>query len=61
MSADTPIVFVVDDEPTHLAAVARLLRASGFEVQTFSLAKDSFAQRSEDARAACSPTCRCPG
>jgi len=44
MSEDTPIVFVVDDEPTHLAAVARLLRASEFEVQTFSSAKDSFGQ-----------------
>jgi FixJ family two-component response regulator len=49
MSTDTPIVFVVDDDASHLAATARLLRASGFEVQTFSSAQDFLARRPADA------------
>ena len=28
-------VFLVDDEPSVLKAIARLLRASGFNVETF--------------------------
>ena len=49
MSADAPIVFVVDDDASHLAAVTRLLRPSGFEVQTFSSAEGFLAQRPTDA------------
>jgi RNA polymerase sigma factor (sigma-70 family) len=36
-------VFVVDDEPTVLAALERMLRASGYEVSTFSAPADFLA------------------
>ena len=35
MSAPTPTVFVVDDDASFLAAVSRLLRATGHSVRTF--------------------------
>jgi FixJ family two-component response regulator len=35
-----PIVHVVDDDPSFLGAVARLLRAGGYEVRTFASAAD---------------------
>lgn len=38
MSANTPTVFVVDDDTSFLASVSRLLRASGFLVKAFSSA-----------------------
>jgi FixJ family two-component response regulator len=38
MPAPTPIVCVVDDDPSFLRAVTRLLRAGGYEVKTFSSA-----------------------
>ena len=33
---EAPTVYVVDDDPSYLAAVVRLLHAAGFEVQGFS-------------------------
>lgn len=44
-----PTVHVVDDDASFLAAVSRLLRASGFVVRTFSSAGDFLAQRDADA------------
>ena len=38
MSTPAPVVHVVDDDASFLVAVARLLRASGFVVKTFSSA-----------------------
>jgi FixJ family two-component response regulator len=35
MDAQAPIVFLVDDEPTVVKALARLLSASGFEIRSF--------------------------
>jgi len=35
VSASSAIVHVVDDDPSFLTAVARLLRAGGFDVKTF--------------------------
>lgn len=35
MNAPTPVVYLVDDDPSFLKAVARLLRAGGYAVQTF--------------------------
>lgn len=49
MSAIAPIVFVVDDDLSHLTSMARLLRASGFSAQTFSSAADFLGQRPMDA------------
>lgn len=42
-------VHVVDDDMPFLAAISRLLRASGFAVKTFSSASDFLAQRDADA------------
>ncbi len=39
-----PIVRIVDDDASFLAAVARLLRASGFAVKTYASAADFLAQ-----------------
>lgn len=43
-------IFIVDDDPSFLTATSRLLRASGFAVQTFAAAMDFLTQR--DAAAA---------
>jgi len=44
MSAAVPIVHIVDDRPSFLAATSRLLRASGFAVKTFASASEFLAQ-----------------
>lgn len=49
MTGIQPIVHIVDDNAPFLAATSRLLRASGFAVQTFASAGDFFAQRNEGA------------
>jgi FixJ family two-component response regulator len=49
MSATTPAVFVVDDDPSFLASVARLLRASGFGVRSFRSAAEFLAQLPAEA------------
>lgn len=41
-------VFVVDDEPTVLAALERMLRASGYEVSTFQSPSDFLAEAPHD-------------
>jgi FixJ family two-component response regulator len=43
MSEGTPVVHVVDDDPSFLVAVARLLKASGYTVRTFPSAADFLA------------------
>jgi len=40
MSSSVAVIHVVDDDPSFLAAVSMLLRASGFEVKTFQSATD---------------------
>ena len=40
MSVDTSIIHVVDDDASFRSAVARLLRASGYEVQAFASAAE---------------------
>jgi FixJ family two-component response regulator len=35
MSETEPTVHIVDDDPSFLAAISRLLRASGLAVKTF--------------------------
>ena len=46
MSAETPAVFVLDDDPSFLRAAARLLRAAGYAVETFSSGADLLAKLS---------------
>ena len=47
-----PVVHLVDDDPSFLAAAARLLRASGFSVCTF-LSADDFLKRNKDGAGGC--------
>jgi len=49
MNAIASVVHIVDDDPSFLAAVARLLRANGFSVKTYSSAQKFLAQRDADA------------
>jgi FixJ family two-component response regulator len=49
MTVTAPIVHVVDDDASFLAAVSRLLRANGFSVKTYSSAQKFLAQRDADA------------
>jgi FixJ family two-component response regulator len=49
MTGIQPTVHIVDDDAPFLAATSRLLRASGFAVQTFGSAADFLAQRHENA------------
>ena len=48
MSTTVPIVHVVDDDASFLAAISRLLRASGFSVKTYSSAHEFLAQYNTD-------------
>lgn len=47
MSQVTPVLSIVDDDPSFLSAIARLLRAAGYTVQTFSSAKQFLAQKAD--------------
>lgn len=49
MNETRPTVQVVDDDASFLAAISRLLRASGFAVKTFSRVADFLWQRDPDA------------
>ena len=49
MSVPEPTIQIVDDDELFLAAISRLLRASGFAVKTFSSASDLLAARDADA------------
>jgi FixJ family two-component response regulator len=44
-----PTVYVVDDEPAVLKALARLLRSAGFRPETFSSARDFIVQHQANA------------
>jgi FixJ family two-component response regulator len=52
MSAPTPIVIVVDNDPAMLKALERLLRARGYASEVFTSA-ESFLARPSDAPVAC--------
>jgi FixJ family two-component response regulator len=49
MTVIAPTVQIVDDDRSFLTATSRLLRASGFAVQTFASASEFLAQRDNDA------------
>jgi FixJ family two-component response regulator len=44
MSESAPVLYVVDDDASFLAALSRLLRAAGYAVRAFSSARDFLAQ-----------------
>jgi FixJ family two-component response regulator len=48
MNTSTPTVFAVDDDASFLASLARLLRAAGFAVRTFSSAAEFLSQLPAD-------------
>jgi two-component system, LuxR family, response regulator FixJ len=48
MNADQPVVHLVDDDPSFLNAMSRLLRAEQFQVQAYSSATDFLARRPRD-------------
>jgi two-component system response regulator FixJ len=49
---DANVVFLIDDDDSVRRALARLLRAAGYEVTTFASARD-FLERADCQRAAC--------
>ncbi len=61
MSESEAIVHLVDDDESFLKAAARLLRASGFAVATFSSAADFFSQHREGMRGCVVTDLRMPG
>ena len=48
----TPVVCVVDDDPSFLGSLGRLLRANGFEAHLFSSA-ESFLEADVEEKASC--------
>jgi len=60
MNERTPVVRVVDDDTAFLAAVARLLRAAGYTVETFKSAADLLANL-DDAGGCVIADLRMPG
>ena len=49
MNDTPPVVFIVDDEPLIRAALTRLIRAAGFDVQTFASAREFLSTARPDA------------
>lgn len=56
-----PVVHIVDDDASFLAATARLLRASGFTVRTFLSADDFLGQREDEVAGCVVADLRMPG
>ncbi len=61
MSATKSIVHIVDDDASFLAAISRLLRASGFAVQTFSTVSDFLTQRDSEVSGCVLADLKMPG
>jgi FixJ family two-component response regulator len=61
MSAVAPLVRIVDDDRAFLSAVARLLRAAGFAVRTFSSAEGLLAALDSDVPGCVLADLRMPG
>jgi FixJ family two-component response regulator len=61
MTPSVPVVHIVDDDASFLAATSRLLRASGFAVKTFASATALLAQREDDAPGCVLADVRMPG
>ena len=61
MKVPATTVFVVDDDPSHLSSVGRLLRASGYAVTCFPSAADFLARRPPQARGCVVADLRMPG
>jgi two-component system response regulator FixJ len=55
------IVHIVDDDPSFLGATSRLLRAQGYEVETFASAQDFLVRQTEDTPGCVLADVRMPG
>ena len=61
MTSSSPIVHVVDDDDSVRTAVARLLRAAGYEVRVHASAGDFLLNRQSDCPACVILDVRMPG
>ena len=61
MSTAAPIVYLVDDDPSFLGAMARLLSLRGFVVRSFASAAALLAQLTPDTRGCVVADLRMPG
>ena len=61
MNEPSPIVFVVDDDPSVRKAAARLFRSAGFQVETFETAQDFLAYPRPDLPSCLVLDVRMPG
>ena len=61
MTPAGPTIHIVDDDPSFLRAVSRLLRASGFEVVTFDSAASFLAQLAVDTQGCVIADLKMPG
>lgn len=59
--SDSGAVFVVDDDPSYLVAVCRLLRVAGFDAQTFSSGAEFLAHVSKATRGCVVADLQMPG
>jgi FixJ family two-component response regulator len=59
--SDSGTVFVVDDDPSYLVAVCRLLRVAGFDARKFSSSAEFLAQVSQDTRGCVVADLQMPG
>ena len=59
--AETPTIFVVDDDASFLSAVSRLLRAAGFDVKTFSSATEFLGNLTPDTQGCVIADLKMPG
>jgi len=57
----SPTVFVVDDDPSFLSGITRLLRASGYPAEGFSSAREFLERHSEQASGCVVADLRMPG
>ncbi|MFN7986573.1 MAG: response regulator [Thermoanaerobaculia bacterium] len=61
MSGPAPVVYLVDDDASYLAATARLLRAAGYSVEAFSSASELLRKLPPDASGCVLADLRMPG
>jgi len=49
----SPVVFLIDDDPSVRRALARLIRSAGYQVETFGSARDFLDREAEGSGTAC--------
>ena len=61
MNPTRPIIHVVDDDPSYLKALSRLLRAGGYPAQTYSSASEFLRRNDPESRGCIIVDLRMPG